>query len=199
MASNAPSKGSSLLDALDSSFSTQSPDVKPNMSGASSSPLSQALLSKVGGGSTQEIKQAFEMARATQRQSAASALNQINDAAFLSSPMRRTPARQGMPGAGGFRINYDYETPLRAIDLGGPDQAQRMADFVTRSIDNLSHGLTVKTAMKSLGLQDKRDLLPGMEVRLLGHQAIGVAWMLAKEESSDKGGIMAYVAAFSIR
>ncbi|KAG5651444.1 hypothetical protein H0H81_008625 [Sphagnurus paluster] len=67
-----------------------------------------------------------------------------------------------MPGAGGFRINYDAETPLRAIDLGGPDQEQ-----------------------------SKRDLIPGMEVRLLSHQAIGVAWMVAKEQSSDRGGIMA--------
>ncbi|KAF8064022.1 SNF2 family DNA-dependent ATPase [Lyophyllum atratum] len=67
----------------------------------------------------------------------------------------------------------------------------RMAEFVTKSIDNLSHGLTVKSAMKELGLKDQKDLIPGMEVRLLSHQAIGVAWMLAKEESSDKGGILA--------
>lgn len=57
----------------------------------------------------------------------------------------------------------------------------------------------------------QKDLLPGLEVRLLSHQAIGVAWyafrehslrtraneifrMLAKEKSSDKGGILAYVA-----
>jgi hypothetical protein len=29
-----------------------------------------------------------------------------------------------------------------------------MADFVTKSIDNLSHGLTVKNAMGSLGLKE---------------------------------------------
>ncbi|KAG6902647.1 hypothetical protein C0995_013772 [Termitomyces sp. Mi166 len=82
-----------------------------------------------------------------------------------------------------------------------------MAEFVTKSIDNLSHGLTVKKAMESLGLKEcvvladlglptqkkysAKDLLPGMEVRLLGHQAVGVAWMVAKEESSDRGGILA--------
>ena len=30
-------------------------------------------------------------------------------------------------GPGGFRLNYDTETPLRQIDLGGPDQQQRCA------------------------------------------------------------------------
>ncbi|KAG5716032.1 putative SWI/SNF-related matrix-associated actin-dependent regulator of chromatin subfamily A member 3-like 2, partial [Termitomyces sp. T112] len=90
-----------------------------------------------------------------------------------------------------FSLNYDFQTPLRTIDFGGPDQEQRMAEFVTKSIDNLSHGLTVKKAMQSLGLKDAKDLLPGMEVRLLSHQAIGVAWMIAKEESSDRGGILA--------
>jgi len=29
----------------------------------------------------------------------------------------------------------------------------RLAEFVTKSIDNLSHGLTVKEAMKQLGLK----------------------------------------------
>lgn len=30
----------------------------------------------------------------------------------------------------------------------------RMAEFVTKSIDNLSHGLTVRSAMKTLGLKE---------------------------------------------
>ena len=29
-----------------------------------------------------------------------------------------------------------------------------MAEFVTKSIDNLSHGLTVKNAMETLGLKE---------------------------------------------
>ncbi|EPQ55741.1 P-loop containing nucleoside triphosphate hydrolase protein [Gloeophyllum trabeum ATCC 11539] len=67
-----------------------------------------------------------------------------------------------------------------------------MAEFVTRSIDNLSQGITVRDAMTRLGLRDKKDLLPGLEVRLLPHQAIGVAWMLDQElKSPHKGGILA--------
>lgn len=30
-------------------------------------------------------------------------------------------------GAGGFCLNYDATTPLRSIDMGGPDQEQRYA------------------------------------------------------------------------
>ncbi|KAK6977040.1 SNF2 family DNA-dependent ATPase [Favolaschia claudopus] len=108
------------------------------------------------------------------------------DASFLSSSLGSSPA-----AGGGFALNYDRETPLRAIDVGGHDQEQKMADFVTHSIENLSDGLTVTEARKDLGLKDTMDLIPGMEVRLLPHQAIGVAWMLSREHSSEKGGILA--------
>ncbi|KAI0070881.1 hypothetical protein K474DRAFT_1737680 [Panus rudis PR-1116 ss-1] len=91
-----------------------------------------------------------------------------------------------------FRLNYDKETPLAKIDLAGEDQVVRMAEFVTKQIDNLSHGLTVQKAMEKLGLRNKRDLIPGMEVRLLPHQIIGVSWMVDQEKVSQyKGGILA--------
>ncbi|KIP06767.1 hypothetical protein PHLGIDRAFT_30351 [Phlebiopsis gigantea 11061_1 CR5-6] len=67
-----------------------------------------------------------------------------------------------------------------------------MAEFVTSTLDNASHGISTKEAMKYLGLQDKMDLLPGMEVRLLPHQIIGVSWMLKQEcDTRNKGGILA--------
>ncbi|KAF9528788.1 SNF2 family N-terminal domain-containing protein [Crepidotus variabilis] len=76
-------------------------------------------------------------------------------------------------------------------DVGGPDQEQRLADFVTKSIEDTSSTVSVKEAMKKIGLKDKHDIIPGLEVRLLSHQCIGVAWMLQKERCPDKGGIMA--------
>nr|GAT50264.1 SNF2 family DNA-dependent ATPase [Mycena chlorophos] len=109
------------------------------------------------------------------------------DASFLSSSFSSSPA---VP-MGTFGLNYDQDTPLRSIDIGGEDQEQKMAEFVSRGIDNLSHGLTVKEAFKELGLKSQKDLLPGLEVRLLPHQAIGVSWMLKRERGSDKGGILA--------
>ncbi|KAI0790352.1 SNF2 family N-terminal domain-containing protein [Abortiporus biennis] len=50
---------------------------------------------------------------------------------------------------------------------------------------------SVDQALKKLGLKDLFHTLPGMEVALMPHQAIGVAWMLNKEKSTDKGGVMA--------
>ncbi|KDQ52340.1 hypothetical protein JAAARDRAFT_210552 [Jaapia argillacea MUCL 33604] len=112
--------------------------------------------------------------------------------ALLSGSSPRKPSGGLNPISSGFNLHYDCETPISAIDRGGSDQAARMAEFVTRSIDNLSHGVTVKDAMKKLGLRDNRDILPGMEVRLLPHQVIGVSWMLDQElKSPYKGGIMA--------
>lgn len=39
----------------------------------------------------------------------------------------------------------------------------------------------------------RQDVLPGLEVRLLPHQVIGVAWMVDQERNTRyKGGILAY-------
>ncbi|KAF9468325.1 SNF2 family DNA-dependent ATPase [Collybia nuda] len=187
MESNASKKSSSILDALDNTlgpssnsqllFSTQE---RPNS--LNSNPGSHNVEAS-GSGS------ALERARAKQRSNLVGLPSTV-DGEFLSQSLTQKSPRSAARSSG-FRLHYDQETPLRAIDLGGADQEQRMAEFVTKSIDNLSHGLTVKTAMETLGLRDHKDLLPGLEVRLLSHQAIGVAWMLAKEKGSDRGGILA--------
>ncbi|KAH7882695.1 SNF2 family N-terminal domain-containing protein [Phlebopus sp. FC_14] len=92
----------------------------------------------------------------------------------------------------GFSLRYDTETPVRRIDIGGADQEQRMAEFVYNSINNLSEGQTVQGAIERLGLQSDKDLLPGLEIRLLPHQLIGVRWMVEQEKKSPhKGGILA--------
>lgn len=49
---------------------------------------------------------------------------------------------------------------------------------------------SVDQALEKLGLQSQYDLLPGMEVALMPHQTIGVAWMLDREQSSLKGGCL---------
>ncbi|KAN0118821.1 SNF2 family N-terminal domain containing protein [Russula decolorans] len=91
-----------------------------------------------------------------------------------------------------FRLSYDAESPLTRLDVGGDDQEQRLAEFVSKSIDNLAQDMHVKDGMKYLGLKNAKDILPGMEVRLIPHQIIGVSWMLMQEkETKYKGGIMA--------
>ncbi|KAG6879838.1 hypothetical protein C0992_010796 [Termitomyces sp. T32_za158] len=49
----------------------------------------------------------------------------------------------------------------------------------------------LEQALEKLGLQSQYDLLPGMEVPLMPHQTIGVAWMIDKEESRLRGGCLA--------
>ncbi|KAF8263933.1 SNF2 family N-terminal domain-containing protein [Lactarius quietus] len=52
--------------------------------------------------------------------------------------------------------------------------------------------MQVMDGMKYLGLKDAKDLIPGMEVRLIPHQIIGVSWMLMQEkETAYKGGVLA--------
>jgi hypothetical protein len=49
----------------------------------------------------------------------------------------------------------------------------------------------VDKALKFLGLKNLDDKLPGMEVSLMAHQALGVAWMVEKEKSVFLGGCLA--------
>ena len=37
-------------------------------------------------------------------------------------------------GASGFCLNYDATTPLRSVDMGGPDQEQRYANQTLEKI-----------------------------------------------------------------
>ncbi|KAI0655704.1 SNF2 family N-terminal domain-containing protein [Cubamyces menziesii] len=91
-----------------------------------------------------------------------------------------------------FGLRYDQETAVRSIDKGGSDQQARMQEFVNQSIEDAANRITVKEAMAKLGLKEIKDLIPGMEVRLLPHQLIGVSWMVEQERTSPhKGGILA--------
>lgn len=48
----------------------------------------------------------------------------------------------------------------------------------------------VDKALEKLGLDGLYRPLPGMEVALMPHQTIGVAWMLEKEKNHYRGGCM---------
>ena len=50
---------------------------------------------------------------------------------------------------------------------------------------------TVQKGLEKLGLRDLEDTLPGMELPLMPHQILGVAFMLDRERSTFKGGILA--------
>lgn len=46
-------------------------------------------------------------------------------------------------------------------------------------------------ALAYLGLQHLDEKLPGMDISLMPHQVMGVAWMIEKEKSGIKGGCLA--------
>lgn len=49
----------------------------------------------------------------------------------------------------------------------------------------------MEKALNKLRLPVLYTPLPGMEIALMPHQVIGVAWMLEKERGSEKGGCLA--------
>ncbi|KAJ3780230.1 SNF2 family N-terminal domain-containing protein, partial [Lentinula aff. detonsa] len=57
--------------------------------------------------------------------------------------------------------------------------------------ESFDQDATVGEALKKLGIPSMFTLLPGMEVALMTHQIIGVAWMSEKEKSYLKGGCLA--------
>ncbi|KAJ4480950.1 SNF2 family DNA-dependent ATPase [Lentinula aciculospora] len=176
-------KRSRLLDALDSSMLPL-----PAPQGTPRSPLHLLnVRPSPATPNTNPNRTTVVEARLTQTEVNMKRLMQVG----LSPESLRATGSSKVADAGGFALNYDDQTPLRAIDIGGADQDLRMSEFVTQTINNVSHGITVKSAVEKLGLEDSNDILPGMNVRLLPHQIIGVSWMLNRERSKDKGGILA--------
>ncbi|KAJ3821535.1 SNF2 family N-terminal domain-containing protein [Lentinula raphanica] len=57
--------------------------------------------------------------------------------------------------------------------------------------ESFDHNATVEKALEKLEIPSLFTMLPGMEVALMAHQVIGVAWMLEKEKSDLKGGCLA--------
>lgn len=49
---------------------------------------------------------------------------------------------------------------------------------------------SVDKALRKLGLADLYQTLPGMEIPLMPHQVIGVAWMLSMEQGTNAGGTL---------
>ncbi|EJD48096.1 hypothetical protein AURDEDRAFT_113300 [Auricularia subglabra TFB-10046 SS5] len=90
-----------------------------------------------------------------------------------------------------FRLNPDQGPPL-PIDMAGPGQAAALNDFFTSGTEDLAETATVQDALKKLKLADINHKLPGMDLTLLPHQAIGVAWMNSLEmDAKKRGGILA--------
>ncbi|KAF8486693.1 SNF2 family N-terminal domain-containing protein [Gautieria morchelliformis] len=96
------------------------------------------------------------------------------------------------PNAGSFNLNYDEEGPMDRIDVGGPDQNQKLRDFFVSAMEDFQETPKVVDAAHKLGLENTAALLPGLEVQLMPHQLIGVSWMIEQEAKPNlRGGILA--------
>ncbi|KAG9039667.1 hypothetical protein FS837_000944, partial [Tulasnella sp. UAMH 9824] len=79
------------------------------------------------------------------------------------------------------------------VDMNAaPDQAQEVVRFFQEQSRKQPQVHTVQEALENIGMQESGDLLPGLDVRLLPHQIVGVSWMLNKERNHrEMGGILA--------
>ncbi|KIY72134.1 hypothetical protein CYLTODRAFT_418117 [Cylindrobasidium torrendii FP15055 ss-10] len=186
MSANTPRRN--ILDALNSTAELLSPSPGPRTNGFASpsiSPEEEALREAVR---QARIRQMADIVDIEDEE-----LDDHADLSFLQSSLSQAVSAHGRASAatGGFRVNYDQGTVIRAIDVGGVDQDQKISEFISGKIDNASHGYTVASAMERLGMTSLEDIIHGLEVRLLRHQVIGLAWMLDMEHSEYKGGILA--------
>ncbi|CAE6483099.1 unnamed protein product [Rhizoctonia solani] len=91
----------------------------------------------------------------------------------------------------GFKLNYDNESPVTWLDTNGPNHALQLQKFFDDAMDDHEGAIPVRDAAKTLGLSNTTDRLLGMQVPLMPHQLIGVAWMEKQELGNVAGGILA--------
>lgn len=73
-----------------------------------------------------------------------------------------------------------------------PDQAEEVVRFFQEQSKKQPQAHTVQEALENIGMEEAGDLLPGLDVRLLPHQIVGLSWMLNKERNHrEMGGILA--------
>ncbi|TFK67589.1 hypothetical protein BDN72DRAFT_898843 [Pluteus cervinus] len=88
--------------------------------------------------------------------------------------------------------NGDWHGRGRDTFVGPRAKADDIEKFLVEAgnAEQFDGNASVDKALEKLGLESQYDLIPGMEVALMPHQTIGVAWMLEKEQSPLKGGCL---------
>ncbi|KAL0578872.1 hypothetical protein V5O48_003105, partial [Marasmius crinis-equi] len=89
--------------------------------------------------------------------------------------------------------NGDFHGRGRDTFQGPQAKADDIEKFLVDAgnAEQFDGSATVEQALEKLGLPSIYTPLPNMEVALMPHQAIGVAWMLEKERGYLKGGCLA--------
>jgi len=168
---NASKKPSRLLDALDSSFlpsvvanSHVSPLERPLTGYPLQTPQSSNAAA-VASGSSPKKRAALNIARGVQGSqsmstaaSSASKYLRFKDrwcahvlvAHFLSGAVGGRTPQMPSSSLGGFHLNYDHETPIRTIDVGGDDQQQRFRGYIPDLVVRLSSFSVMPTEWPNL-------------------------------------------------
>ncbi|KAF8647982.1 hypothetical protein AX16_006412, partial [Volvariella volvacea WC 439] len=88
--------------------------------------------------------------------------------------------------------NGDWHGRGRDTFVGPQAKADDIDKFLIEAgnAEQFDGNASIENALEKLGLRSQYDLIPGMEVALMPHQSIGVAWMCEKEQSSFRGGCL---------
>ncbi|KAG6850029.1 hypothetical protein H0H93_002233 [Arthromyces matolae] len=111
-------------------------------------------------------------------------LRRVGDAIPQIAPLR---------GSENFDENGNFHGRGRDTFVGPRADADDIDKFLIEAGNaaQFDGNAKIEQALEKLGLRTQYDLLPGMEVALMPHQTIGVAWMVEKEKSKLKGGCLA--------
>ncbi|KAF7302742.1 SNF2 superfamily protein [Mycena chlorophos] len=90
--------------------------------------------------------------------------------------------------------NGDYHGRGRDMFQGPQARADDIDKFLIEAgnAELFDGNETIDKALEKLGLESVQELIPGLEIALMPHQVLGVAWMVANEnKKSTSGGMLA--------
>ncbi|KAL7416498.1 SNF2 family N-terminal domain-containing protein [Mrakia frigida] len=155
----------------------------------------------------QQYREALEQAQQARLAAAAGGPAVYAALAGQANPFAPGNVMAGVPGAynmpGAFAVpgqdedEDDFAARTGYIPYGGqrPQRNGReveMKEFFEDSLNDFADNASVNDSLQKLGLDDMKDILPGLNITLMPHQIIGVAW-LVEQEAKPKycGGILA--------
>ncbi|KAL5521625.1 hypothetical protein ACEPAF_2373 [Sanghuangporus sanghuang] len=98
----------------------------------------------------------------------------------------------GTPGMSDEDSNEDIHGFGRSINRDRTAQTAQLQEFfqIAGNAEQFDTNASVGDALKRLNLPNLSTKFPGLDIMLMPHQVIGVAWMLDKEQGPKKGGIL---------
>ncbi|KAJ7076087.1 SNF2 superfamily protein [Mycena belliarum] len=88
--------------------------------------------------------------------------------------------------------NGDYHGRGRDTFMGPQAKADDIDKFLIQAgnAEQFDGDASIEKAMEKLGLRSTHELLPSLDVPLMPHQLLAVAWMVENEKNSLKGGLL---------